>query len=130
MIDTETAEIITAKDDMSARVDIQELREMIERVVTKIGSDVPLVQGYVISVDGDQLTLDLGSGKGVRKGMKCVIYREGQDIIHPITKQVLGKQTEELGQIKLVQVYPQYSIGRVIRSEIGVFEVGNKVVTK
>ncbi|MBN2009932.1 hypothetical protein JW960_11370 [candidate division KSB1 bacterium] len=130
LIDTETAQIITAKDEMTDRVSIQDLKDMVQRLVSKIGADIPLVDGYVISVDGDQLTLDLGLNIGIKKGMKCVVYREGQEIIHPITKQVLGKQTEELGQIKLVQVYPQYSIGKVIKSEIGIFEVGNKVVTK
>ncbi len=130
LIDTETAEIITAKDEMSSRINMHQLKDMIQRLATKVGKDIPLVQGFVINVDGDQLTLDLGTNKGVKKGMKCVVYREGAEIVHPITKQVLGKQTEELGEIKLTQVYPQYSIGKVIRSETGEFEIGNKVLTK
>jgi len=83
-----------------------------------------------INVEGDQLTIDFGSNKGVKKGVKCIAYREGQDIVHPMTGKVLGKQTEELGVIKLMQVYPQYSIGKVVTGEMGVFEIGNKVVTK
>jgi len=130
LIDTETAQIITAQDEMSPRTGIQELKEMINRLATKIYQDLPLVEGYVINVSGDELTLDIGLNKSIKKGMKCIIYREGQEIIHPITKKVLGKQTEELGEVKLTQVYSQYSVGRVIKSDTGMFEIGNKVITK
>ena len=130
LIDTETAEIITAQDEMGNRTSIQQLKEMINRLTNKIIQDLPLVEGYVIGVNGDLLTLDLGSSKDVKKGMKCIIYREGRDIIHPITKKVLGKQTEELGEAKLTEVYPAYSIGKVTLTKVGMFEIGNKVITK
>ncbi|OQX87011.1 hypothetical protein B6D60_04980 [candidate division KSB1 bacterium 4484_87] len=130
LIDTETAEIITAQDDMCKRTTIPELKAMINRLAQKIVSDLPLVEGYVIGVKGDDLTLDFGLDKGVKKGMKCIVYSEGREIIHPITKKVLGKETEELGEVRLMQVYPQFSIAKVIRSQGGVFEIGNKVITK
>lgn len=130
LIDTETAEIITAQDEMSQRTSITELKATINRLATKIYHDLPLVEGYVIGVSGDQLTLDLGTLKNVKKGMKCIIYREGRELVHPITKKVLGKETEELGELKLVEVYPQYSIGKVLKIKTGRFEIGNKVITK
>jgi len=130
LIDTETAEIVTAQDEMSNRTSIPALKQMIKRLTMKISQDLPLVEGYVINVSGDLLTLDIGSSKAVKKGMKCIVYREGMDIIHPITKKVLGKQTEELGQVKLTEVYPQYSIGKVILIREGMFEIGCKVITK
>lgn len=130
LIDTETAQIITAQDELSANTTIAELKEMIGRLAMKISNDLPLVEGYVIAVDGENLTLDIGMNHGLKKGMKCIIYREGQDIVHPITKKVLGKQTEELAEVKLQQVYSAYSIGKVTKSSSGIFEIGNKVVTK
>ncbi|MDZ7265104.1 MAG: hypothetical protein ONB16_10995 [candidate division KSB1 bacterium] len=130
LIDTETAQIITAQDEMSDRTSIPDLKDMINRLALKISQDLPLVEGYVISVNGDQLTFDFGSTKGVKKGMKCIVYREGRDIIHPITKKSLGKETEELGEVKLIQVFPEYSVGQVLKSRGGVFEVGNKSLTK
>ena len=130
LIDTETAEIITAQDEMSNRTSIQELKDMINRLADKIYRDLPLVEGYVIGVNDDQLTLDFGSSKNVKKGMKCIVYKEGQDIIHPITKKVLGKKTEELGEVKLIAVYPEYSIGKIIITKAGMFEIGCKVITK
>jgi len=130
LIDTETAEIITAQDEMSHRTTIQDLKNMIHRLALKISQDLPLVQGYVISVDGDKLTLDIGSNKGIKKGMKCIVYREGKEIIHPMSKKVLGRETEELGEVKLTAVYPEYSIGHVVLTKAGFFEVGNKIITK
>jgi len=55
LIDTETAEIITAQDEMSTRTSIQDLKSMINRLATKISQDLPLVEGYVISVDESRL---------------------------------------------------------------------------
>jgi len=129
LIDTETAAIITAQDEMSTRTSIQDLKNMINRLAIKISKDLPLVDGYVISVDEDRLTLDIGTTKGLKKGMKCIVYKEGREIIHPMTKKVLGKETEELGELKLVQVYPEYSIGQVVQTK-GIFEVGNRIITK
>lgn len=130
LIDTETAEIITAQDEISARTSIQDLKEMINKLSLKISQDLPLVEGFVISVDGDRLTLDIGGNRGLKKGMKCIVYKEGKEIIHPMTRKVLGKETEELGEIKLNQVYPEYSVGQIIRTGSGVFEIGNKIITK
>ncbi len=130
LIDTETAEIITAQDEISARTSIQDLKDMINKLALKISQDLPLVEGYVISIGGDRLTLDIGGNNGLKKGMKCIVYQEGKEIIHPMTKKVLGKETEELGEIKLNQVFPEYSVGQVIKVKSGVFEVGNKFITK
>ncbi|NOZ61232.1 MAG: hypothetical protein GXO74_06085 [Calditrichaeota bacterium] len=130
LIDTETAQIITAQEDMCERTTISDIRAMINRLAQKIVNDLPLVEGYVIGVKGDELTLDFGLDKGVKKGMKCIVYREGREIIHPITKKVLGKETEELGEVRLIQVYPQYCVAKVIRSQGAIFEIGNKVITK
>ena len=130
LIDTETAEIITAQDEMSYKTSIAELRNMINRLANKIINDLPLVEGYVIGVNGDELTLDIGANKNIKKGMKCIVYREGKEIIHPITKKVLGIETEELGTIKLTNVYPNYSIGKVIKMKSGIFQIGDKIITK
>ncbi|MCI0495899.1 hypothetical protein L0Z72_12915, partial [candidate division KSB1 bacterium] len=83
LIDTETAEIITAQDEISARTSIQDLKDMINKLALKISQDLPLVEGYVISIGGDRLTLDIGGNNGLKKGMKCIVYQEGKEIIHP-----------------------------------------------
>lgn len=130
LIDTESAQIITAQDEVSERTNIQALKATIQKLAMKIVQDLPLINGFVIDVSGDQLTLDVGSEHGIKRGMKCVIFKEGDDIIHPITKAVLGKQTEIMGEVKLTQVYRKYSVGNVVDNDLQVFEIGNKIVTK
>lgn len=130
LIDTETAQIITAQDELSEGLTIAQLKSAIQSLAQKISVDLPLLEGYVIGISGTDLTIDIGSGKGIKKGMKCIIYSEGEDVVHPITKKILGKQTTELGEIKLTQVYVDYSVGIVLKSNGGIFEVGNKFVTK
>jgi hypothetical protein len=44
-------------------------------------------------------------------------------------KKVLGKQTEELGEIKLNQVCPNDSVARMVKNFSSLFTIGNKFVT-
>ncbi len=129
-IDAESAEIITAHDEINLEPSMQGFKNTIQKLTTKISEDIPLVDGYVIQVEEDQIMVDIGREKGIKKGMKCIVYREGQEIIHPITKKVLGKKTEELCVVRLTQVYPKFSVGTPISTEPIEFRVGDKIVTK
>ena len=129
-IDTETAAIISAQDSYSNSTDLRSLNNMLEQLVLKIKNDLPIVNGYVISVNGDKLTLDIGRNKGIKKGMKCYIYREGAPIIHPVTKKVIGKMIDVLSEIQLSEVYEEYSVGYVIKQKEGIAGIGDMVITK
>ncbi len=132
LIDTETAEIITAKDEYSNRTDIQNLKQMLNQVVNKIASDLPLLSGLIIQSDGETLTFDIGTTRGLKKGMKCVLYREGEEIRHPVTGAVLGKKTTELGIAKVTEVYDSFSTAQLISLNNGVLDVRmkDKFITK
>ena len=129
-IDTETATIITAQDAYSSSNDLKSLNRMLEELATKFKNDLPVVNGYIISVSGDKLTLDLGKKKGIKKGMKCYAYREGAPIIHPITKKVIGKMIDVLSEVQLREVYEQYSIGYIVKHRDGTPSIGDMVITK
>jgi TolB-like protein len=132
LIDTETAEIITARDEYSNRTDIQNLKQMLNQVVNKIAYDLPLVSGLIIQSDGETLTFDIGTARGLKRGMKCVLYREGEEIRHPVSGAVLGKKTKELGIAKVVEVYDSFSTAQVLSLNNGVLQVRlkDKFITK
>jgi hypothetical protein len=67
------AEIISAQDELSERTNIQELKNTIQRLAHKIVQDLPLVEGVVIDVSREKLTLNIGSSNGIRKDMKRVV---------------------------------------------------------
>lgn len=129
-IDTETAAIISAQDAYAQDRNLQSVNSMLEALATKFTDDFPIVKGYVIKIDGDQLTLDIGRAKGVKKGMKCYAYREGAPIVHPVTKKVIGKMIDVLCEIQLTSVYDQFATAKIVKQREGLPGVGDMVITK
>ena len=71
----------------------------------------PKVEGEVIEVQGDFLTLGTGLRAGARAGLDVELFREGREIRHPRTGQVLGRAEELLGRTRLIQVQEALSQG-------------------
>jgi TolB-like protein len=130
MIDTESATIITARDAYSSQISLQSISQMINELALKIKDDLPLVSGYVISVDGTKLTTDLGRSSGVKKGMKCHVYREGSPIFHPVTGIEIAREIDELCEVQLTDVFDAYSTGIIIKTKNGTPQIRDKIITK
>jgi hypothetical protein len=71
----------------------------------------PAVEGYVVSASGGEAYVDLAQKDLVRPGMELQVYRPGAEMIHPVTKQVLGSYEKELGVLSLAEVREKYSRG-------------------
>ncbi|MDI6740943.1 MAG: CsgG/HfaB family protein [Candidatus Edwardsbacteria bacterium] len=131
LIDTENGTIITAKDALSDRNTLMDIKNMAQNIAIQIYNDVPLVEGYLIKLDGAKCILDVGAAKGMRKGMKMVVYKEGDAITHPVTGDILGKQVTKLGELLLTEVQDRMSEADLIEKEPGQsISMGNKVVAK
>lgn len=89
----------------------------LDRLVGQIESMFPPVEGYVISVDGDVLTLDLKQGQAIQSGDRLNIIRYGKDIIHPVTKKKVGRKETDLGSVEITQVRKDFSLGKHIDPE-------------
>lgn len=131
LIDTENGTIITAKDALSDRNTLSDIRTMAQDIAIQIYNDVPLVEGYVIKLELTKCILDVGSGKGMRKGMKMVVYKEGDAITHPVTGEIMGKTVTKLGELLLTEVQERMSEAEIVVKETGqTIAMGNKVVAK
>jgi TolB-like protein len=131
LIDTETGTIITAKDAVVDGNSLMVVRNVATDIAIQIYNDVPLVEGYVIKSDGANIVVDVGTAKGMRKGMKMVVYEEGEAYTHPITGEVLGKKVTQLGELVLTEVLEKMSEATVVEKEPGKsIAMGNKVVAK
>jgi hypothetical protein len=73
----------------------------------------PKVEGDVLEIQGNRLTLGAGRKDGLRPGLELSLYREGREIKHPKTGQVLGKTEETLGRVTIVSVQEQFAQGTV-----------------
>jgi hypothetical protein len=71
----------------------------------------PAVEGYVVSTSGAEAYVDLALKDLVKPGMELQIYRPGADMIHPVTKQVLGSYEMSLGVLNVTEVREKYSRG-------------------
>ncbi len=130
-IDTESATIITAQDAYAGRFDQQILKQLVEKLSIKFVQSFPLVEGLVIKNDMGNIMIDKGNETGLKKGMKCIIYREGAEIKHPVTGEVLGRDIKIVGEITLQDVYKKYSTGIVVSDDSGASVlVGDKFITK
>jgi hypothetical protein len=130
VIDTESAAIIVAHDAYTGSSDAQNVRNAVENLARKITESLPLVDGYIIKIDGQQLILDVGRNGGLKKGMKCVIYREGEPIKHPITGEILGKETTVLGEVLVIDSFEKYSVSKQLSFAGNMIAIGDKFITK
>ncbi len=69
-----------------------------------ISSYFPKIQGTVKAIQGESLTISLGRKDGTVPGMVLSLWREGADILHPVTGAVIGKAEEEIGSIQVTAV--------------------------
>jgi hypothetical protein len=81
-----------------------------EKAASDVNSLFSRMSGYVVSVDGSSVYSDLGSGANVYPGLVLKIYRESEEIIHPITKQVLGRKKVLISDAVVKSVFEGYSV--------------------
>ena len=130
-IDTETAAIIVAHDAYSSNTTVKSVKETVDFLADKFVTSLPLLEGTVIRIDAGGIMVDKGRSTGIKKGVKCTIYREGAEIKHPVTGEVLGKETIIVGEIQITDPFDKYSSGRIIKLEPGQsIAVGDKFITK
>lgn len=73
----------------------------VEELAVKLSSYFPKVQGEVKTVRGGAVTLSLGKKDGLLPGMMLTLWRDGRDIVHPVTNAVLGRAEEEVGTVEV-----------------------------
>lgn len=70
----------------------------------------PVVVGDVIEVEDRQVTLSVGRRDGLLPGLELSLYREGRELRHPRTGELLGRTEQGLGQASVTQVFEAYSL--------------------
>ncbi len=70
-------------------------------------------EGYVVKVEGSRAIVDLGRGKAF-KGEEFEVFREGRELLHPITKQVIGRERQRVGRIRIEMVEEGFSYATLL----------------
>ena len=84
----------------------------LDRIVSQIESLYPPLEGYVIAVEGNGLTLDLKHGMPVKKGDRLKLIRYGRELFHPITKKKVGRKETDVGEVEVLEVRKDFSRAR------------------
>jgi hypothetical protein len=87
-------------------------------ITTLVGQVValfPKVEGDVLKVDGSQVTLSVGRRDGVVPGVDLMVYREGEELKHPKTGEVLGRTEKTIGRVTIAEVLEGYSTARIVQ---------------
>lgn len=129
LVNTESAEVLTSNDAYANSDNPEELRKMATKVAVEVYNAMPLVQGTVIKVETSDFIVDLGEAQGLKKGMKVVVFKEGDEIKHPVTGEILGYKTTKLGELVLTDVQSKFGTGEAVDKE-GDIQVGDKVIVK
>jgi hypothetical protein len=86
----------------------------ISTLVEQVAALFPKVEGDVIQAGGSKVTLSIGRRDGVVAGVELGVYREGEEIKHPKTGEVLGRTEKTLGRVSVVEVQEAYSTAKVV----------------
>ncbi len=85
-------------------------------LVDQVARVFPNAEGEVIEAEGATLRLSLGRRDGIQPGIELSLYREGRELRHPKTGELLGRMEQELGRVVVEQVFESYSTGAVIQA--------------
>ena len=76
----------------------------VEELAVSLSTYFPKAQGDVKAVQGDRLTLSLAKKDGIIPGMMLTLWRDGREILHPVTNAVIGRAEDEIGTIEVTSV--------------------------
>jgi len=114
IIDVETASIIAAENVKSTAA--VRLQDLVVRMSAKIIKNFPL-EGYIVrrKIGKWRVSVDLGRIAGVKEGMEFIVYKEGQILRHPKTKEILDVETVQTGKIIITMVKDKISKATIIK---------------
>ncbi len=97
----------------------------VDELAGAIAAYFPKIQGVITAIQNDKLTLTLSKKDGVTPGMELTLWRDGKEILHPVTGAVIGHMEDEVGSVEVVAVHDTSSIA-VVRKKLRDPKPGDK----
>jgi hypothetical protein len=79
-----------------------------------IARDFNPLAGYVVMKENDEFIIDLDASHGICLGDIFAVVGPGKEIVHPVTKKVLGKLETVKGILKVIRLADGYSFARAL----------------
>ena len=86
-----------------------------------------IVRGEIVLVDSDQVFLNIGSDESVQIGDILTVFEEGEPILDPSTKVLLGTNDARVGEVQIIEVRGTHlSLATILKGK-GAIKVRSKV---
>lgn len=83
---------------------------------SSLGKIVDAKEDKLMLSTGDDVYIDAGEEKGVKKGDKFTIYRTAASVYHPVRKKLVGHQVAILGTVEVTAPHDKVSEGQIVES--------------
>jgi hypothetical protein len=129
-ISLETSQLLGYADVAGRANTREELRTLVADLALRFLQEFPRVQGQVASVRGaDTAISNLSQRDRVRPKMKCLLFRQGEELHDPVTGALLGAPAEVIAEGWFDGVTPTLSTIRLPQGQAAI-EVQDFVITK
>ena len=108
IIDTKTSQILTVQNVYGVDIDREMLDILCRGLVIRLHDALPVSEGIVVGASGQIVFLDLGKESRIKEGMRCILFKEGEPLVHPVTGKSLGSPVIELGRAVILAVHEEY----------------------
>jgi len=83
----------------------------------QIAKDFSSVSGYVVMATGSEYIIDLDSAQGVAAGDLFSVVTKGGNIVHPVTKKIIGTLDTVSAVLKVTRIKSGYSYAVKVRGD-------------
>ncbi len=130
LVDTESSHIIDMQNVYTENKSLHGMKQLMQGLAVKYSQSFPLLEGTIISKDETSILTTLGGADGVKQNMRLLIFREGHEIVHPVSEKVLGSEPVTLGDAKVEKVYHRVSRAIIKHGDPAKISSIDKVITK
>jgi hypothetical protein len=117
LVNPQTGVIIDSQDAYVEGKGPQEIRLLADGLALKFKNSFPLVEGLIIKRKGRNVFQDLGAQVYMKPYRNLIAYRELEPVVQPVTKEIIGTDTEDLGEIMVHEVFAYMSQGDIIQEK-------------
>jgi len=128
LIDTETSVIIDTQDVYGFE-NPTNLKSLLEGLGLKFKHSFPLVEGVIIEKEGQNILVNLGKEKNIKEFTKYIVFRPGESIKDPKSRQLLEQKPHILGEAKILKVFEQISEANLFQPKEDI-RIKDHVITK
>ena len=114
IVDPDTSEQVNQGEASGPASTADDLRLLARKLVAETVEQVPAKDGGAPLVVAERFVTTLSEKNRIQESMKCVVFRHGDDIIDPLTKEVIGRETEIVCEALIRAVDDQKSEAELI----------------